>query len=126
MPLAALNSDELAFVQNHSKPTVRTLLPRFQQIKEAHLAGAPLCTTAPAMTGTPTVGQVLTCSSGTWTNSPTFTYQWRRRRAGTIAGATSTTYTLVAADSGATIECQVTATNGAGVTQTNSNYVTIP
>jgi hypothetical protein len=76
---------------------------------------APVNTAAPAITGTPTVGQTLTASTGTWTGSPapSFAYQWRRN--GTdIAGATASTYLLQAADEGATITVRVTATNSQG------------
>ncbi len=64
---------------------------------------------------------VLTAPVGTWsgTTPMTFSYQWQRcprtRHACTaIAGATRSTYTLVAADVGRRIRLQVTAANGAG------------
>jgi hypothetical protein len=73
---------------------------------------APVNTVAPAVTGTATVGQTLSTTNGTWTGAPapTFTYQWQRVTTN-ISGATSSTYTLVAADAGNTIRCVVTATN---------------
>jgi hypothetical protein len=83
-------------------------------------AVAPANTALPAVTN-PSVqsayvvqGQTLTCSTGTWTGTaPTFTYQWRR--GGTnISGATSSSYTVQAADDGAAIDCRVTATNSGG------------
>ncbi len=61
-------------------------------------------TTLPAISGTATQGQALSATNGTWSNNPTgFAYQWRRCDAGgascaDIAGATNSTYTLVAAD----------------------------
>ena len=69
----------------------------------------------PVISGTATVGQVLTTSNGTWAGfpAPTFTYQWKR--GGTaISGATSQSYLLVSADAGAMISVDVTATNSAG------------
>ena len=83
----------------------------------------PVNTTAPAVTGTTTVGQTLTTTNGTWTGvpSPTFTYQWFRSPSTSISGATSSTYTLTAADAGNTIYCRVTATNAAGSASANSN-----
>lgn len=76
---------------------------------------APVNTVLPAITGTPTVGQTLTVSNGTWTGSPTPTYTRQWKRNGTnIASATGTTYVLVVADEDATITCTVTATNSAG------------
>jgi hypothetical protein len=76
----------------------------------------PVNTTVPALSGTGTVGQVLTVTNGNWTYTPSsYTYVWRRG-ATTIGGAAASTYTLVAADSGTTITCIVTAHNAAGAT----------
>ena len=74
----------------------------------------PVNTVVPTISGTPQVGQTLTATNGTWTNSPTsFTYQWNR--AGTaIAGATASTYVPVSADVGTILTISVTATNGSG------------
>jgi hypothetical protein len=83
---------------------------------------APSNSTAPAVTGTTTVGQVLNCTTGTWTGAPTYAYQWQRG-AVNIAGATAANYTLQAADNGAMIQCVVTATNVAGSTSIASNSV---
>ncbi|MDA0178738.1 hypothetical protein OJ997_00400 [Solirubrobacter phytolaccae] len=82
-------------------------------------ATAPVNTVAPAVTGTKRVGQTLTTSTGTWTGTAplTYTYAWQRNVDGvwtTIAGATSSTYTLAAADTGNTVRARVTATNTAG------------
>lgn len=73
----------------------------------------------PDITGTPTVGQTLTASNGTWTGSPTFTRQWKRNGAN-ISGATATTYLLVVGDAAATITVTVTATNSFGATAATS------
>jgi hypothetical protein len=74
------------------------------------VAKLPVNSVAPAITGTETEGNTLTCSSGTWSKSPSFTYQWNR--SGTaIAGATSATYDLVTADVDETLTCTVKATN---------------
>ncbi len=76
----------------------------------------PVQTSAPVVSGTGTVGQTLSVTNGNWTYAPTsYAYQWRRG-ATNIAGATAATYLLVAADSGTTVTCQVTATNAAGST----------
>lgn len=86
---------------------------------------APVNTVAPVISGNQWQGQVLTTTNGTWTNSPTtFTYQWRRGGVD-IGGATSSTYTLVAADRGASITCDVTATNVAGSVTATSNTLAI-
>lgn len=76
---------------------------------------APVNTTLPAITGTFETGQTLSVSDGTWTGdpAPTFTYQWTRGGVD-ISGATSNTYTLVVADEGSVIDCDVTGTNSQG------------
>lgn len=122
-----LTASDLAFVQGHPRSAASVLKPRLRRADSTLQAGVPVPTAAPAITGTVTVGQVLTCSSGTWTGSPTgYTYQWRRRVPGSIPGATTGTYTLAAADSGYNVECYVTATNAAGNTTTGSNFVAVP
>lgn len=74
----------------------------------------PASTVAPAITGSPSQGSTLTCSTGTWTNTPTsYAYQWLQDGA-TIVGATASTYASVAGDVGHTISCRVTATNANG------------
>jgi hypothetical protein len=81
------------------------------------------CTVPPAVTGTVTVGQTLTSSTGTWLGAaPTYTYQWLRDGA-PIAGATVSTYVLVAADQTHLISCRVTATNSGGSNNQTSNAV---
>jgi Ca2+-binding RTX toxin-like protein len=75
---------------------------------------APANTARPTISGTPLVGRRLTCSPGSWDNNPTrLAYRWNRGGAA-IAGATSSTYTLAAADGTRPITCTVTASNGAG------------
>ncbi|TKT42795.1 hypothetical protein [Rhizobium sp. LC145] len=82
---------------------------------------APANTAIPTISGTARVGQVLTASPGTWSGnpSPTFTRQWQRGTTN-ISGATSATYTLVAADAGQTVRVVVTATNSEGSASANS------
>lgn len=69
----------------------------------------------PKITGTAQVGQVLTCSTGTWTSqSPvTYTYAWYKTGVA-IGGATAAAYTPVVGDVGATLTCRVAATNSQG------------
>ena len=77
---------------------------------------SPTNNTLPVVSGTPTVGQTLSSTSGTWNGypAPTFAYQWVRGAATNISGATSSSYTLVDADYNNTVKCTVTATNSAG------------
>ena len=91
---------------------------------------APVNTVAPAVTGTTTVGQVLSTTNGTWTGdvSSGYTYQWARDAQGSggyssIGSATASTYTLVDADDGCHIKCTVTATGTGGATAQDSNIV---
>lgn len=70
----------------------------------------------PTITGSPQVGQLLTADTSGISDPDgvgTFSYQWKK--AGTdIAGATASTYTPVAGDSGSTLSVQVSYTDGAG------------
>lgn len=84
---------------------------------------APINTVAPALSGTAQEGQTLTCSTGTWSGSPTYTYQWKRN-GNNIGSATNSTYILVTADVGQSIKCTVTATNFSGSANADSNTVT--
>ena len=84
---------------------------------------APANTVAPAITGTAQEGQTLSCSTGTWSGSPTYAYQWKRNGSN-IGSATNSTYVLVTADVGQLIKCTVTATNFIGSANADSNTVT--
>jgi len=81
---------------------------------------APVNTALPVITGTAQVGQTLTVNPGTWTNSPTFTYQWLKNGA-TISGATAASYVIPAPDVAGRISCRVTATNSDGSVSATSN-----
>ena len=84
------------------------------------ISGSPFETTAPAISGTQIVGDVLTATTGAWNPAAaSYAYQWQRStNAGktwvAIAGATSATYTLATADGNERVRVNVTATNGAG------------
>ena len=87
-------------------------------------AAAPVNTVLPNVTGTAVVGNALTTTNGTWTNSPTsYAYQWKR--GATNIGTNANSYTLVNADAGQSITCVVTATNAVGSTPATSNALTI-
>jgi hypothetical protein len=77
------------------------------------VVGVPVNTVAPAVTGTETQGQTLSCTTGTWSNTPSgYTYAWYR---GVSAiGSTANTYVVQAADVGQTLSCKVVASNSAG------------
>jgi hypothetical protein len=74
----------------------------------------PVNTETPKLTGTPGIGQTLTCSQGVWANDPTgYSYAWLRNGS-PIAGQNGSTYIVQAADEGQTISCEVVAANSGG------------
>jgi Ig domain of plant-specific actin-binding protein len=94
-------------------------------IGSASSQAVPSNTVKPAVTGTAAVGQTLTTSDGTWTESPTsFTYQWVRCAASggqpdgsdcaVIGGATTKGYVVASGDVGFRLRSRVTAVNGDG------------
>ncbi len=88
-------------------------------------SGAPVNTVQPTTTGSTPVGSVLTGTNGTWTGSPTFTYQWTSNGSN-IGGATGASYTTVSGDIGNAIARKVIGTNGSGsATATSSNSITV-
>jgi len=84
--------------------------------------GAPAYSVLPVITGTAQSGQTLSTSTGTWSGSPTYTYQWKRDGAN-ISSATNSTYLLVSADVDTIITVTVTATNGFGTANATADGV---
>jgi len=82
--------------------------------------GSPLNLEPPTISGSPTVGQTLSASTGTWVGTTPFefTYQWRScnllSECSDIAGATESTYTVQPTDLGNSFEVVVTAKNAYG------------
>jgi hypothetical protein len=74
------------------------------------------------------VGTVLKTTNGKWTtcsgNPITYTYEWVRGTV-TIAGATSSTYTVTAADAGYTLHSVVTADDRSSSVSASSNTVPV-
>lgn len=70
------------------------------------------------------VGEEFTCAPGEWSGNPTFSYKWLRNGTA-IPGAESSDYVATAADEGATLQCQVTATNAGGSTVADNLYFAI-
>jgi hypothetical protein len=89
---------------------------------------APQNSAPPTVSGTPTEGQTLVATDGTWAGAApiAFTYAWSRCDAtgaacSAITGATNKTYVLVAADVDKTLRVAVTAKNTPGSdTQTSA------
>ena len=99
----------------------------FAALASAATQVAPVNTTPPTISGTAKVGQTLTASDGTWSNTPTsYAYQWLRCNGGgnscvNVANGTQKTYTLVGVDSGNTMRVRVTATNTDGSASAQSD-----
>jgi len=88
--------------------------------------GVPVIVTPPAISGNPVQGQQVSCSSGSWTNSPaSYAYTWQRDGAN-IGGATSSDYTIVAADVNHQLTCRVIASNGSGSSQPATSQPVVP
>jgi hypothetical protein len=80
----------------------------------ANVTPAPTNTVAPVISGSAVVGQNLTCTTGTWSGSPSaYFYQWRANSTA-ISNATANVFTLTSTQTGANITCNVTAFNVAG------------
>jgi hypothetical protein len=84
--------------------------------------------TPPVITGSPTVGQTMTTSDGTWlgTPAPTFTYAWETCDATgancvTVPGATKNTLKIDGTMIGKTVKSKVTATNSNGTASAESD-----
>jgi streptogramin lyase len=89
--------------------------------EEVDAAGTPANTQEPVTTGRAVEGQRLFVENGRWSGSKPLTYYYRWERCNTagescatITGANRPSYTLVAADVGATVRVNVTAANGLG------------
>jgi hypothetical protein len=88
---------------------------------------APVNTAKPTVSGTAGVGQTLTATNGTWSNTPTsYAYQWLRCNGGgnscvSVSNGTQQSYTLVGADAGHTMRVRVTATNADGSASVESD-----
>ena len=91
----------------------------------AGIADAPVPTGVTTITGTPVVGQTLTCVPSGFTGTDvTLGYGWLRDGAA-IAGADAATYAPVEADVGRALACVVTATNAAGDADSTSAALTV-
>ncbi len=84
------------------------------------LAGPPVNTAPPAISGTPTVGQTLEASTGSWAGTPSFSYSYQWLSCNIlgecleIADATEPTYTVPALDVASTLEVLVTTRSHTG------------
>jgi hypothetical protein len=118
-----------------ARPIAETDSANLARILQAHITQQlmPVDVTPPGITGTVDVGQTLTVTPGTWSNPDVvLTYQWQRcdgtgATCAAIAGATSTTYPVVATDAGSTFSVVETATDRFGApTATSAATVAVP
>ncbi len=92
---------------------------------------APVSTAPPAISGALEVGQTLTASTGTWTDTSSpvtsYAYQWQRclqELCTDIDGATSSTYTLTQSDLDEQVDVVVTATDAEGALEDAASGMT--
>ncbi len=84
----------------------------------------PVSTTLPAVSGTPAIGQTLTCNPGAWSADGTLSYAYQWLRDGSsIAGAAAASYVLQNADADQQLVCAITATGRYGSTPALSGPV---
>ncbi|HEY3827776.1 MAG TPA: hypothetical protein VGL57_01140 [Solirubrobacteraceae bacterium] len=78
--------------------------------------GPPVNTSSPAISGTPDVGETLSCSLGTWAGKTpqTYIYTWIRGGTVVVGPGSQSTYIPIAADQSYQLQCEVTATNASG------------
>jgi hypothetical protein len=85
-----------------------------EAVKAAVVAAPTATATLPLLSGSPTVGDTLKATTGTFTGEElTYTYQWLLEGA-PITNATSSTYVLTNADTTHKLSVVVTATNSGG------------
>jgi hypothetical protein len=96
-------------------------------INVALVRRAPFNTVRPELSGTPAVGQTLSCSTGSWTGVQplTFTYSWLRDGS-VFGGASGSTYVVQPGDQGHDLACRVTAKNSVASVFSNSKSLKVP
>jgi len=112
-----LNITEFRYV-SEGAVTIENQAQDFQAPVSAFNFTPPTNNALPTISGTTTVGETLTSTTGSWMGNSTITYAYQWNRDGVaIDSATDDTYYLVGDDEGAVITCSVTATNtyGSGV-----------
>jgi hypothetical protein len=106
----------LHLLANVTAPEIQDFLQGDLEPPRAPRGGGASCTAA-----NPTVGGSMTCTPGTWSNGPTFTYMFIASSSGEVlqSGA-SPEYTFSAAAAGSTVFMRLQATNagGTGIDQT--------
>ena len=75
---------------------------------------APRSASAPGVTGTARVGDVVSCAPGAWSGSPSYSYRFARGATLVRGPSPDAAYTVQQGDVGAQLRCEVTATNAGG------------
>lgn len=110
----------MQIVRKASLPRGGRLTPGFR--RSGVTVALPVNSVAPVISGTATVGQTLSSTTGTWSGTGTLSYAYQWKRDGVnISGATSATYLLDALDEATNITCRVTATDDNGSASATSN-----
>ena len=80
----------------------------------------------PTVSGNVAVGDVLECSNGSWAGipAPSFAYSWLRNGHANVGAGNL--YRVQQADEGSSLQCEVTAENGAGSASAFSSPVSVP
>lgn len=104
----------LAQVPSGGKLTLKPLIAGMSQ-SPSTATGIPVNLTPPVVSPINLVQEMrVSCTTGTWTNSPNaYAYQWLADGA-PIVGETSSSYLVQAGDVGAVLSCEVTASNAFG------------
>ncbi len=90
--------------------------------------GAPYCTVQPVISGTLRVGSQQSVTDGTWSGSPTYSYQWQKSSDGiawsNISSATANTYTPTFDVANLKVRVIVSAVNAVDTATATSNIIT--
>ena len=81
----------------------------------------------PSITGTPTVGSILSCSTGTWPFTPTILqYEWIRGESNIVQSLSGNNYyKVVSADVGSSLKCRVVAQSFRYALSDTSNSISV-
>jgi hypothetical protein len=112
---------------NGARPVAHAELVKLALAMVAHVGEQlrPVADAPPTVAGSARQGEVLTASSGTWSNGPTLAFQWQRcdgQGASCIdlPGTTTATYVVASGDVGATLRVVEKGTNRFGTMSSQS------
>lgn len=88
--------------------------------------GRPVNVESPVVSGAPTFGSTLTCTTGRWEETPTLATTWSRWGSRSPVLPSGPTHVVDATDAGTTLSCDVAGTDPVGGTTTASRTIVIP